>query len=1166
MPSAIISESSPNPKPVLPVMCGEPDAEKTTSVETNDFSSTTSSEKAAVVASVRAMESCETEEELVGNRPKPTPASKLRNSRLFRSRLKHRSQGDDVSCGQNKTDDQNQRGELSKVSSILAVPGSLDKETSRSEQPITPTNPTTELVKTQDSTKGQSDTASGIHLENISFKRQASFTMGDKSNSLQFQSKVQQTTSAMLDLSDPDSRLRFFRELAAQRKAEQVAAKSAEIIKGHISQKPDKTEDTSAINEKVSVLKQISTDSLSKPLPAGEAEVLDDDAKTLKTQSVPESHAVKDLSGNSAQSSSSSSEFSQTATDTEKMELKKMHAEAPAKLQCTSSTSSVPTNIRLPLKDIPKEVILSCQDQTSQKQTSASEKVDLPNKPVPADSTLPSLPINAGQSAHSPISHPVKSISTAEDSQGGSCSNPSNKQVDSDSSSCSSSIEISSGAECFTTAPSSPCTPTPTEVRPLPLPQKESKFTEPILPPLSSSIKTRSPQRSSSKEDRSKLKKCNSTRQASSTKPGTLLISSPANSSSATGAVSTEHHLAPVSSPGVSTEHHLAPVSSLTKFPVDLHLHTPVEVNNAAGTVITKDSPPLQTALTSPDVNTVDSPTKTDSSLASLSSQTKPSSTAMVSPTRSLQAEAGIPPATTVTSPVASTRATTKTAKKRKKNSTPLKATQAAMVPPTKLRSPVDIKIIKISSDSASVKTEEDQSPVSSPKKVNPMANVAPTECSSSTETKIAETSPILNLDLSEGTVHPHYSPTKTTPVVDVFTEGSSSSYDPETSEASPAPNLTQNEGCSSPKAISTSPKEAVPLTESSSHFPSNINISETSPSVSPVQQVGILSPRSVMSPAVGTLDSPTELHPSSHPISSPTSTSPMLEATQTKLSSPCDVKTLESSLLSDLKQTDSSLPPMATTPSAPLANQMATTSSVPTSPGPKTPNPTDPPHAEAPSSPVMTVSGDSSNSDLTFAEPALPTDESSRSFTSANTTSSFDEAVNGGQLESDAKAVDGDHPTADTVKLCEESPVDELSTTTYLNTKDTVTPPSSEEPKEQKSPSAEPTKSHPSRYQSSTANVLSCSNLRDDTKVLLEQISANSQSRTAKQNLSVTDDAKEDEVKEPQEDSNEHLTSRLRSWNTHMSKKERDRLLTGLDSKRKERRVYSRFEVSNTV
>lgn len=104
--------------------------------------------------------------------------------------------------------------------------------------------------------------------------------------------------------------------------------------------------------------------------------------------------------------------------------------------------------------------------------------------------------------------------------------------------------------------------------------------------------------------------------------------------------------------------------------------------------------------------------------------------------------------------------------------------------------------------------------------------------------------------------------------------------------------------------------------------------------------------------------------------------------------------------------------------------------------------------------------------------------------------------------------------------------------------------------------------KSTQSRYHSSTANVLSSSNLRDDTKLLLEQISANSQTRsdTAKESP-VTDDEKEDEADKIAKIQKERG---IRSLNKGQDKSapEREKLLERFQSIRKERKVYSRFEV----
>lgn len=100
------------------------------------------------------------------------------------------------------------------------------------------------------------------------------------------------------------------------------------------------------------------------------------------------------------------------------------------------------------------------------------------------------------------------------------------------------------------------------------------------------------------------------------------------------------------------------------------------------------------------------------------------------------------------------------------------------------------------------------------------------------------------------------------------------------------------------------------------------------------------------------------------------------------------------------------------------------------------------------------------------------------------------------------------------------------------------------------------------SRYHSSTANVLSSSNLRDDTKLLLEQISANSQSRNeGTKEAPVTDDEKEDEAdKNAKREKGRRIDSHGRGQ--PKSTQEREKVLERIQSMRKERRVYSRFEV----
>ncbi|KAI3363027.1 hypothetical protein L3Q82_011685 [Scortum barcoo] len=119
--------------------------------------------------------------------------------------------------------------------------------------------------------------------------------------------------------------------------------------------------------------------------------------------------------------------------------------------------------------------------------------------------------------------------------------------------------------------------------------------------------------------------------------------------------------------------------------------------------------------------------------------------------------------------------------------------------------------------------------------------------------------------------------------------------------------------------------------------------------------------------------------------------------------------------------------------------------------------------------------------------------------------------------------------------------------------TPDEVVPPS---------PQPKQPKSSQSRYQSSTANVLSSSNLRDDTKLHLEQISANSQNRSkATKESPVTDDEKEAEADKNAKREKERGIRSL-SRVPPKSDQEREKLLEGIQSKRKKGEVYSRFQV----
>ncbi|XP_033835628.1 protein FAM83H isoform X2 [Periophthalmus magnuspinnatus] len=128
-------------------------------------------------------------------------------------------------------------------------------------------------------------------------------------------------------------------------------------------------------------------------------------------------------------------------------------------------------------------------------------------------------------------------------------------------------------------------------------------------------------------------------------------------------------------------------------------------------------------------------------------------------------------------------------------------------------------------------------------------------------------------------------------------------------------------------------------------------------------------------------------------------------------------------------------------------------------------------------------------------------------------------------------------------------------------NTKENTSTSDSAKVIETAPPTAQPKQQQKSRYLSSTANVISSSNLRDDTKILLEQISANSQTRNESnpaKEAPVTDEEKEDEA-----DKNGKCKNDLRSsMGQQKTSQERDKLLERIQTMRKDRKVYSRFEV----
>ncbi|XP_062342765.1 protein FAM83H [Osmerus eperlanus] len=102
-----------------------------------------------------------------------------------------------------------------------------------------------------------------------------------------------------------------------------------------------------------------------------------------------------------------------------------------------------------------------------------------------------------------------------------------------------------------------------------------------------------------------------------------------------------------------------------------------------------------------------------------------------------------------------------------------------------------------------------------------------------------------------------------------------------------------------------------------------------------------------------------------------------------------------------------------------------------------------------------------------------------------------------------------------------------------------------------------------PSRYQTTGSSVLFSSNLRDDTKVILEQISANSQkNRLEREEASGGEKGSEEEKKLERQPS----IKKNRFLRPQSNPQEREGLLQRIESMRKEKKVYSRFEMGNNL
>ncbi|XP_068432334.1 protein FAM83H isoform X2 [Clinocottus analis] len=104
---------------------------------------------------------------------------------------------------------------------------------------------------------------------------------------------------------------------------------------------------------------------------------------------------------------------------------------------------------------------------------------------------------------------------------------------------------------------------------------------------------------------------------------------------------------------------------------------------------------------------------------------------------------------------------------------------------------------------------------------------------------------------------------------------------------------------------------------------------------------------------------------------------------------------------------------------------------------------------------------------------------------------------------------------------------------------------------------------SGPTRYQSPGSSALYGSNLRDDTKVILEQISANSQKNRLEREVT-GGDKDSGAVDKGLERQNSIKKSRFLHQQTNVL--EREGLLKRIESLRKEKKVYSRFEMGNNL
>ncbi|XP_051277825.1 protein FAM83H [Dicentrarchus labrax] len=342
-----------------------------------------------------------------------------------------------------------------------------------------------------------------------------------------------------------------------------------------------------------------------------------------------------------------------------------------------------------------------------------------------------------------------------------------------------------------------------------------------------------------------------------------------------------------------------------------------------------------------------------------------------------------------------------------------------------------------------------------------------------------------------------------------------------------------QNETVIPTPSLADPPPERSPAETSSPVHPDLTDVSQSKTAASPPEALIQVTPPSELNLTRPVAPPPAETVSCSSPLteSVASAVSPEAEQTLPAFYSPSDTSSLPEQVTTDSNET-------VMLPSTETCSPTEPTSKVPTEPD------------------LPCKTPESVMSETQPSEPPVPAENSTTH--TQNEVSQVPEMPDHGKKKTDdTEATDEVNKATTQESVCSEKNdqvrQNNCSGHPEITSEEAVPPsPQSKQPK--------PTQS---RYHSSTANVLSSSNLRDDTKLLLEQISANSQSRNeATKESPVTDDEKEDEAdKHAKREKDRGIRSLSRSQ--PKSNQDRDKLLERIQSMRKERKVYSRFEMA---